>query len=675
MKALNTSLIALLLLTSSNIYAQHCDTATFQSKYWLEGLDAEYITKLIAQPSGNIVIVGGVTDTGHYAQDIGDINMTKLTQKGTVLWAKRLGYGGSLEWPYDAKGTRDGGFIFCGTTRRDNPHNDAWIVKLDANANIQWSIILTPQSGTIAGYPRNIIQLNDQGFAVAGEMDLSLDNNGAALLKAAFVAKLNKDGQLLWAKTFLNTRNLTYLVRIKELHDGNLVVYGGSHTWPSSNIYDGVGFLTKLSGDNGQPIWSNIMDEGYSGDITEYANNDIRLTVRNVIYDFDENGQNTDVTKFDLPFGYLDNKDLLHFAGKTPGEDYYLIKQIRNPILFKTINDSAVVWARSYNYQSNEGYLIETDDAIFANNAFYIGAAINSNFFPDSSYDTSDLPYVIKTNEQGITACSDTFSQTFSFTKPGRLPNQLFSFKEGPPLISRAAGMYSKQVVPHGVVDCAEITCCRDTVMYNKISICPGTNYTLPGGSTTDTAGIYTTLSKTSKGCDSVIFTNVSLLPAASVSLGDDTCLTSNNRIDYNLSSSGQVQYLWQDGNTSSKYTASQPGVYWVRATNACNTAVDSVTIYKDCDFPVYIPTAFTPNNDGLNDVFRIGNLNAQQLVGLRIYNRWGQLLFFTSNESDGWNGSFNGSPQPTAVYVYVVRYKNRGGLVRELKGTIALIR
>lgn len=674
MKALNTLLMAVLLLPWSTIHAQRCDTATFQSRYWLEGLDAEYITKLIAQPSGNIVIVGGATDTGHYAQDIGDVNITKLTQKGTVLWAKRIGYGGSIDWPYDAKGTADGGFIFCGTTRRDNPHNDAWVVKVDANADIQWSVILSPQSGTIAGYPHNVIQLSDQGFAVAGWIDLSLDINGYVLLKAAFVARMNKDGQLLWAKTFLNTRNLTSLTSIKELHDGNLVVYGGSATWPSPP-YDAVSFIAKLNGDNGQVMWTNTLDAGSDGDISEYSNNNIRLTVRNMIYDFDENGKNLDVTKFDLPFGYLENKELLHFAGKTTAEDYYVIKQVRNPILFKTVNNSAVEWARSYSYRSAKGYLIETDDAIFANNAFYIGAAINSNYFPDSSYDTSDLPYVIKTDEHGITPCSDTFPQTFTFTKPGRLSNQQFFLKEGSPLISRNAGMYSKPMIPHGVVDCAEITCCRDTVMYNKISICPGTNYPLPGGGITDTAGIYTTLLKTYKGCDSIIFTDVSLLAVASVSLGDDTCLTSNNRIDYNLSSSGQLQYLWQDGNTSSKYTVSQPGNYWVRATNVCNTAVDSVTIYKDCDFPVYIPTAFTPNNDGLNDVFRIGNMNAQQLVALRIYNRWGQLLFFSANESGGWNGSFNGSPQPTAVYVYVLRYRNRGGLLRELKGTFALIR
>jgi gliding motility-associated-like protein len=103
-------------------------------------------------------------------------------------------------------------------------------------------------------------------------------------------------------------------------------------------------------------------------------------------------------------------------------------------------------------------------------------------------------------------------------------------------------------------------------------------------------------------------------------------------------------------------------------------TAQKNIFIYSSCT--VFLPNAFTPNGDGINDVFR--PLNAVKADGLEflVYNRWGQLLFKTDNWKQGWNGKLKGQLQPSGVYVWMIRYINRDTQQKmEQKGTVTLIR
>lgn len=88
------------------------------------------------------------------------------------------------------------------------------------------------------------------------------------------------------------------------------------------------------------------------------------------------------------------------------------------------------------------------------------------------------------------------------------------------------------------------------------------------------------------------------------------------------------------------------------------------------------VPTAFTPNNDGLNDTFSPHNaLKADNLV-FRVYNRWGQLMFESKTWRDRWDGRFNGVLQPSAVYVWMLSYTHRDTKRPVFKkGTVMLIR
>jgi len=124
------------------------------------------------------------------------------------------------------------------------------------------------------------------------------------------------------------------------------------------------------------------------------------------------------------------------------------------------------------------------------------------------------------------------------------------------------------------------------------------------------------------------------------------------------------------------------PGNYTVQIRNGNNCPVDSIplTISEqnipgvNCD-TVFVPTAFTPNADGKNDILRpvFGNRTAGFIF--RVFNRSGQIIFETRDQQKGWNGRFNGVEQPQGVYVWSFMYMSSGGRSRTFKGTTLLMR
>lgn len=82
----------------------------------------------------------------------------------------------------------------------------------------------------------------------------------------------------------------------------------------------------------------------------------------------------------------------------------------------------------------------------------------------------------------------------------------------------------------------------------------------------------------------------------------------------------------------------------------------DSVFVFIDPSIVLLIPTGFSPNGDGKNDVFKIiKSLNVRELFSFEVFNRWGEKVFFTKNINDGWNGTYNELPSPGGVYVWRV--------------------
>ncbi len=89
----------------------------------------------------------------------------------------------------------------------------------------------------------------------------------------------------------------------------------------------------------------------------------------------------------------------------------------------------------------------------------------------------------------------------------------------------------------------------------------------------------------------------------------------------------------------------------------------------------LYVPTAFSPNGDGLNDDFKPMALGMKSLDAFRVYNRWGQLLFSTTDIGVGWDGTFGGAEQSPGTYVWYASGTDYKGQKHERKGSVVLIR
>ena len=98
-----------------------------------------------------------------------------------------------------------------------------------------------------------------------------------------------------------------------------------------------------------------------------------------------------------------------------------------------------------------------------------------------------------------------------------------------------------------------------------------------------------------------------------------------------------------------------------VKSDLGCTASTDGRFVQIDGVYLLYIPNAFTPNNDGQNDIFRPYGYDLELTeFTMAIYNRWGELLFETNNIDSGWDGSFNGKKAPNGTYVWKINAKEK---------------
>lgn len=166
---------------------------------------------------------------------------------------------------------------------------------------------------------------------------------------------------------------------------------------------------------------------------------------------------------------------------------------------------------------------------------------------------------------------------------------------------------------------------------------------------------------------------------------GNDTTMVAGQKLQ--LNATGGSTYLWSPSTGLNDATIANPLVtlgaeldsikYRVLVTTGegCS-ATDEIKIRIFKSGPeIYVPSAFTPNADGRNDVLRPFPVGMKSLNYFRIYNRWGQLIFSTKEQGKGWDGNFNGKPQSSGTYVYSAEAEDYMGVKVVRKGTIVLIR
>jgi len=203
-------------------------------------------------------------------------------------------------------------------------------------------------------------------------------------------------------------------------------------------------------------------------------------------------------------------------------------------------------------------------------------------------------------------------------------------------------------------------------------------------GATISAMGTYTVIVTNTGGCYDTASVAVSVFPLPTANAGNDTTIIAGGSAQ--LSGSGGVTYSWSPSNglscTNCFNPIATPSVsttYILEVTdaNGC-TAIDTVRITvqqenDDCA-EIVIPNAFTPDGDGVNDIFRITGTAIASISG-KIFNRWGQELFTWDNVDEGWDGKFNGTLVSSGTYFCVIDYTCSDGTTKNVKGSVELIK
>ncbi len=190
--------------------------------------------------------------------------------------------------------------------------------------------------------------------------------------------------------------------------------------------------------------------------------------------------------------------------------------------------------------------------------------------------------------------------------------------------------------------------------------ICSGFNYQLPGGNIVQETGIYVDTLSNIFGCDSIIKTNLSVKDSLrNLFLGNDSAICEFDNLLLQLNFPGDVHYQWQDNSTNNNFLVQRDGIYYVKIYDGCTSLSDTIHVKtKDCSCTFYMPTAFSPNNDGVNDIFKpFAKCEYFKDYTLIVYNRWGELVFETNDISIGWNGTYKELEQQMDSYMWILKY------------------
>lgn len=191
----------------------------------------------------------------------------------------------------------------------------------------------------------------------------------------------------------------------------------------------------------------------------------------------------------------------------------------------------------------------------------------------------------------------------------------------------------------------------------------------------------------TPEGCDSIVTLHLTIFPIPEAcfnffTLGDNYEV--ETPLHFEECVPGMVDYHWNLGNDdimeepAFDYVYNTAGSYWVTLQivdeNGCAAEKSRIVVIKNPEMQIYIPSSFTPNRDGLNEVFKpTGMYITDDHYLFMIYDRWGEVVFMTTNPQQGWDGTYKGTLVPNnSVMTYTLRCVSDMGMVRR-KGAVVV--
>lgn len=240
-----------------------------------------------------------------------------------------------------------------------------------------------------------------------------------------------------------------------------------------------------------------------------------------------------------------------------------------------------------------------------------------------------------------------------------------------------------------------QVTACFEELvnldsLYNLTGYTIISNWTYNGALVTDPAavsapGLYELIIGDGGSCTDTVKVNISQRPPVLAdAIGDSIAV---QHVQFGLDATGGGAYLWTwvpSNAAVSNALVSNPTImlsdpeymFYLQVTDAAGCkGYDSLRIRVFKGPAYYVPNAFTPNNDGLNDWFRALPVGISKTEWFRVYNRYGQPVFETTDPGKGWDGRYKGKLQDTGTFTWMIRGRGYNGQLVEMKGTVILIR
>lgn len=644
------------------------------------GSDVEYFS--VIKPTGDGgYIIGGTTRSSD-----GDIVSThgydeawglKTDAAGIVQWKQT--YGGSFsESISDIKPTPDGGYIFCGRSNSDNGDvsgnhggiSDAWVVKLSATGSIQWQKCY----GGPGKEGANSIELtSDGGYIIGAESDMNggdvtghHGNSGSDI----WIIKIDNTGNLQWQKTYGGT-NSDNLQDIIQTSDGGYILSGfvmsrdGDISCPI--IFQDI-WIAKLD-NTGIIQWQNCMGWGAPRDLT--ATQDGGFVVAGgllgvlgdaAIIKFSASGTvqwqrlivGSDMDELHSIIQLADGSYVAAGGTKSADGDICPNKGLTDGLILHLNIDGTIRWQKTIGGSADDafysilattdggfilaGYSSSNDGDVTGNHGF-VDAWLVKLIFPGIPL----LP-TVQINANTTTICpGQVVLLTASTTDGGTAPTYQWTIN-GSTIGTNNDSISLTTINDGDLVQCrlTSSSACVTTRMANSNTI----RFTVD-----PTLNPSNFLPAFAEICD---YGSLELKPVGSYKT-----------------------YTWNSGATTPTIVVDRPGTYWLNVTTQtdCPGSDTIIVSIKDCLKGFYMPTAFTPNNDGRNDILRSVMGGNWIKFKLTIYDRWGNIVFQTTDPFKGWNGKIKGQVTDSQVFVWVSNYQFSGEPEKLEKGTVTLIR
>lgn len=221
------------------------------------------------------------------------------------------------------------------------------------------------------------------------------------------------------------------------------------------------------------------------------------------------------------------------------------------------------------------------------------------------------------------------------------------------------------------------------------ISICKGGSFAV-GDTVYSTAGNYVRNIPQNTGCDSTVITDLHVIPLK-LSVTPNVTITQGDSVELQalVQPAGSYNFLWKD---DSSLSCPQCAATWAKPRvstqyaltvsdtgNICHREALLEVVVRPCG--IFIPDAFSPNQDGYNEVFFVyGNICVGKIREMKIFNRWGEVIFHKQNfaASDpalGWQGTYRGILSAAGVYPYKIQVELKDGNIVDYDGVVNLLR